>query len=343
MDLLFLQIVLPYTIHYFRPRKTVKKIVTATWKYLARQLRLTSYFFGSRYPIEEVSAHRWDVTRLWTRKYLLDPLDKQDGSFRRVPALDGIALPKNMSATAAVTDRGAPIDAESAYLIARQNIEAKKAKRDIKADYMIVYIPPHFRYRLVVFILSLWSLGAMSAGFILALPIAIGRGFFQLIITEDVHDGYSFLAGFYLLWGCYIIGRAVERLDKRRQRRGDDGPRAHLATLIFKRGLLWTAQTTYMVFFLGVVVPTLVAIVVDLYVVLPIRLAMDPTMEPTIRIVDEWALGLLYVKIGLHAHMVQPQGSVARGIEHVRWLLPLPAFTNFNYRFDTTVGLIQIL
>ncbi|KAF9013558.1 hypothetical protein BDZ89DRAFT_467644 [Hymenopellis radicata] len=346
VDLLFLHFALPYTIHYFRPRKTVKKIVTAVWKYLAHQLRLTSYFFGGRYPIEEVTPPKWDVKTLWTSKFFLDPGAKQDGSFRRVPAIDSIALPRDVGATAAVDERGAPADAHAARLISIQNREAAKAKHDIKQDYTLVYLPPNFRYRMVTFIMLLWGLGAMSLGLVVALPIALGRGFFRLFVAEDVHDGYSFLLGFYLLWGCYIIGRAVERLDKRRQRRGEEGPRASLATLVFKRGLLWVAKTAYMVLFLGIVIPTLIAIVVTLYVILPIRLGLNPALVPKIRIVDEWALGLLYVKIALQARRVNPRGPIAEGIEHIThngWTHPDPIAATKEVIAPMTGGLLAMI
>jgi len=252
---------------------------------------------------------------------MIDAEDVADGSFRRVPATDNIALPRDMRATVAVAENGEPVDDAARALMALQDAEANKAKRSIKDDYMIVYLPPSFRYRVIGFITLLWIFGAVLIGFGVALPIQLGRSFFKLFTSREVHDGYSFIIGFYLVWMCYLFVRAIDRLDKRRQRRGGDGPRADLYILVVKRGLLWVAKITYMMLSLGVIIPILLAIVIDLYIVLPIRFTLDPTLTPRIRIVDTWALGLLYAKIAFHAHRIQPPNRITRGLQHVSSLL----------------------
>jgi E3 ubiquitin-protein ligase MARCH6 len=304
--------------HYFRPRTGVKKVSKALWMILASKLRLSSYFFGGRYHQEEYTPNHW-----WSN-FIRPELDfdaltsLRDGTFRRVPATDDISLPRDMHATASVTEDGDPTDEEAQKLIAMQNEEALKAKRVVNDDYEVVYIPPNFRQRVFMFIAVLWVLGAIFLGVMFALPIQLGRSFFGVFTAQHVHDGYSFLAGLYLLWACYLIGRAVDRLDKRRQRRGGDEPRADLRLLVIKRGLLWTAKIAYMIIFLGIVAPTLISLVVDLYIVFPIRLSLDPTLVPRIRIVDSWAMGLLYAKIVMHIHRTQPPNAITRGIQHVR-------------------------
>jgi E3 ubiquitin-protein ligase MARCH6 len=208
-----------------------------------------------------------------------------------------------------------------------QNAEAIKAKRSIKDDYTIVYLPPYLQYRVIGFITLVWIFGAIVIGFGIALPFQLGRSFFKLFTLREVHDGYSFIIGFYLVWMCYLFARAIDRLDKRRQRRGGDGPRPDLYILVLKRGLLWIAKITYMMLSLGIVIPVLLAIVVDLYIVLPIRFTLDPTLTPRIRIVDTWALGLLYAKIAFHAHNIQPPNRIARGLQNIMthgWTRPDP-------------------
>jgi E3 ubiquitin-protein ligase MARCH6 len=303
--------------HYFRPKKAVKDFARAIWKLLAARLRLTSYFFGGRHPDEEYTPNHWRIFSLRLPELLLDVNPTHDGWFRRVPATDQLALPRDIRATAPVTENGEPIDDEARALIALQNSEAEKAKRNPKDDYMVVYIPPHFRQRVIVFVALLWVVGAFLLGVAVALPIQLGRSFFALFASREVHDGYSFIVGFYLLWGCYLIGTAIDHLDKRRQRISGDGPRADLRVLVIKRGLLWIAKASYMVIFLGIAIPTLVAFVVDLYIVLPIRFTLHPEMTPTIRVVDAWALGLLYAKIALHANRIQAPNRITGGIQHV--------------------------
>ncbi|KAF7345383.1 RING-CH-type domain-containing protein [Mycena venus] len=346
IDLIFLHVVLPYTTHYFRPRAGIKRVSKMLWKFLASRLRLSSYFFGGRYLNEEYTSKHWSSLLFPSEDDYEDPSNVKDGTFRRVPASDNISLPRDMRATAAVNENGVPIDAEARELIRMQNEEAVKAKRAPHEDYVVVYIPPHFRYRVFAFIAILWVLGAMFLGVVFALPIQLGRSFFGLFVPRPVHDGYSFIAGAYLLWACYLAGRAVDRLDKRRQRRGGDEPRADLRLLVVKRGLLWSAKIAYMVLFLGIIIPTLIALVVDLYIVLPIRLSLDPSLVPRIRIVDEWAMGLLYAKIMLHVNRAQPANPITRGVQHITnngWTHPEPVTATREVIGPVTFGLLGMI
>ena len=284
---------------YLRPRKAVYRVAVHVWKFLAARLRLTSYMFGERNRGEEFSKtyKTWVACFRRSVKDIGEVIVKPDGSFRRVPASDNIALPRDMRATAQVHEDGSPVNDKAAALIASQNAEAIKAKRNIKDDYIVVYFPPRFRVRIVAFVTAVWTIMAIAAAICIAVPVQIGRHFFALISPSLVHDGYSFLAGFYILWGCYLVAKAAESMDRRRQRMTREGPRADFAVYFAKQSLLWSIKTAYMAVCLGVVIPILLALVVDVYVVLPIRLTLYPTMIPTIRLVDMWSLGLVYCKI----------------------------------------------
>ena len=323
IDLLFMHIVLPYTMHYFRPKRALHKIGVHLWKYLAHQLRLTSYMFGDRHASEEYTQKHWQWRQLFmARSIEMDDSEAEhDGTFRRVPNTDNVALVKNERATIQVNEEGMPETPEDARLMALQNAETEKAKRTVTEDYTIVYLPPHFRYRITLFIVGLWLVGSLMLAASIAAPILVGRGFFRLFVPRYVHDGYSFFAGFFLLWACWIVAQTVDRMDKRRQRRGGDEPRAQLPLYVAKRSLLWVAQISYLVFFLGFVIPALIATVMELYVIMPVRYTLNPEMNLRIRVVDMWALGLLYAKIAMRAHRLQPESQIARGIEHVGFQL----------------------
>ena len=281
--------------------------------------------FGGRYPTEEFTPSQWS----WRSLLIDDGIQMDDaeavheGCFRRVPNSDNVALVKDSPATVEVLEDGTPVNEEARKLIDAQNAETQKAKRSVKDDYTVVYIPPNFRRRVIVFLLCLWIIGSLILASVLAAPILLGRGFFRLFVQGDVHDGYSFIAGFYLLWGCWLVGSALDRMDKRRQRRWSDSEnRAEWPLFVVKRTLLWAAQAVYMVFMLGIVIPTLVGLVFELYIVQPIRHAANPLVEPRIRMVDMWALGLLYSKIVIRSFRMQPPAQVhgpdlIRGIDRV--------------------------
>ncbi|RDB15868.1 ERAD-associated E3 ubiquitin-protein ligase doa10 [Hypsizygus marmoreus] len=325
IDLLFLHLVLPYTMQYFRPKKALREFATVVWKVLAKKLRLTSYFFGGLHPDEERPSPMFSLR---STHPLPDADSPKDGTFRRVPATDNLALPRDMRATVQVTPDGQPFDEAARALMNLQNAEIEKAKRNVKDEFIVVYIPPLFRYRVICFIALFWMVGAVMLGAAVALPIQLGRSFFELFTTRDVHDGYSLIVGFYLLWGCYLVGTAIDRIDKRRQRiAGEQRGRAKLPMLVIKRGAVWIMKVTYLAVCLGVIIPTLISFVIDLYIILPIRFTLDPGMTPRIRVVDTWALGLLYAKIALHANRIQPPNRITRGIQRVianGWMNPAP-------------------
>ncbi|KAI0358245.1 hypothetical protein OH77DRAFT_1475139 [Trametes cingulata] len=320
IDLIFIQLVLPYTMEYFRPRKVLRRFGTALWKYLSRQLRLSSYMFGGRYPSEEYTPKHWSWRSLLgdDGMQMDDAEAVHDGTFRRVPNSDNVALVKDSPATVECDEEGLPLDADGAKLMLAQNMEAEKAKRLVKDDYTVVYLPPHFRYRVIAFLVCIWTVGSVMLATLLAAPILLGRGFFRLFLPYDVHDGYSFIIGFYLLWGCWLVGTALDRMDKRRQRRWSEGARAEWPLFVLKRSLLWVAQASYMLATLGVIMPTLLGLVVELYMIQPIKHAANPLVEPRIRMVDMWALGLLYAKIIVRSMRMHHAGhDRMRGIERL--------------------------
>ncbi|OSD05343.1 hypothetical protein PYCCODRAFT_1405960 [Trametes coccinea BRFM310] len=321
IDLIFIQLVLPYTMEYFRPRKGLRRLGTFVWKYFARQLRLSSYMFGGRYPSEEYTPTTWTWRFLLTSEDDVQMDDAEavhDGSFRRVPNSDNVALVKDAPATVDVDEEGYPLNEDGRKLIQAQNAEAERAKRSVKEDYTVVYIPPDFGYRVCAFLLLIWTVGSVLLATALAAPILLGRAFFRLFLPYDVHDGYSFIIGFYLLWGCYLVGAALDRMDKRRQRRWSDGPRAEWPLYVAKRSLLWVLQASYMAVTLGVILPTLLGLTVELYLIQPFKYALRPSVEPRIRMVDMWALGLLYAKIVIRSMQTHhPEHEIMRGIDRV--------------------------
>ncbi|EIN10123.1 hypothetical protein PUNSTDRAFT_35157, partial [Punctularia strigosozonata HHB-11173 SS5] len=328
IDLLVMLSVLPYTMQHFRPSKPIKTGASALWKFLSKKLRLTSYMLGIRVADEEITP----AYSAWTlfESSQIRAVDLKDGGFRRVPASDHIALARDMRGTAAVDENGVPLTEVDSRIIQSQNAEAEKAGRQIKDDYMIVYVPPHFKWRLALFVLGLWTAGAAATTAVISCPIMLGRAVFKLVIAEDVHDGYSFFLGFYLLYGCFVVGRAFDRMDKRRQRAwpdDDEVSSAPRSLYVLKRTLVWLAQILYMVAFCGFILPTLLSLVVEVYLILPIRFSMNSNFIPRVRLIDMWALGLLYTRIALKTHHLHSRTGIARGLQKIArngWTSPDP-------------------
>jgi E3 ubiquitin-protein ligase MARCH6 len=307
-DLVFLHLVLPYTIHYFRPRKATNEIGIFLWQKLSPKFRLSSYMFGGRFPEEETLSQpsKFPASIFGT---------KAKGTWRRVPATDNVAMVRNMRATAEVDANGVPINLLEQTVVTAQNAEAVRNKLNPEEDYTVVYIPPHFRYRIALFILCVWSMCCLGIATLATMPVLLGRQFFSIFTSREIHDGYSFIVGFHLLWACWVVGRTVDRLDRRRRRKESD--RASWPLFITKRTLLWTAKASYMAFFLVVVIPSLIATVVELYIIFPVRSIFNPDIAIRIRLTDMWVLGLFYTKIVLRLPGFEAPNHMNDGIQRV--------------------------
>ncbi|KAH9962695.1 hypothetical protein BC827DRAFT_206711 [Russula dissimulans] len=346
IDLLFLHILLPYTLRFFRPRRVIRTTSITIWKYLCARLRLTSYMFGGRHPDEERELPQTSWLGFGNSGSKIADGVGHLGSYRRVPNSDNVAVPRDMRATARVDVNGLPIDNEARGLIAAQDAEAEKAKRNPKDDYTVVYIPPHFQYRIGLFIFALWVIGCIFVTVALSTPILLGRAVFNLFTERQMHDGYSFLVGFYALWGCWVVGHAVERMDKRRQRRSADDARGNWPLYFLKRSALWLAKISYIVLLVGIAIPALIGLVVELYIIMPIRLSLNPDLVPNVRVVDTWALGIIYAKIILHANRLRPLNRITAGFNHIKahgWTNPEPFTATAEVIAPLIVGLVGML
>ncbi|EJD07670.1 uncharacterized protein FOMMEDRAFT_101037 [Fomitiporia mediterranea MF3/22] len=353
VDLLFLHIVMPSTIKYFRPRKLAFVLATKYWKFAARQLRITSYMFGGLHP-EEMRPSKCILS--WLSSLFgasnRDEMSTEDGnppfdgSFRRVPAQDNISLPREIRATVVVDRDGNPLDEAGRRLMDLQNAEAEKAKRNASEDYAVVYLPPHFRERVIIFIVSLWIVGSSLFVAGLAIPTLLGRAVFSVVLGREVHDGYSIMLGFYLLWGCYFVGTVLDRMDKRRQRSNSDEPRGEYAVYVFKRAMLWSGNVVWVAFWIGVVIPTLLAVVIEVYLVHPLRVMINPNWTLQIGVFDSWAIGLVYTKMALSTMRLRPETRIDTALKEMRdngWRRLNAVTVTLDIIAPVTAGLLGML
>lgn len=279
--------------------------MTLWWQWTANQLRLTSFMFGERRPNEEFTSP-WS----WKRIFGLNKGDavvvpSRDGGFRRAPAGDNIAFLRDKPALVPVDEEGKPLDETSREIIAAQDAEARRSGRSPAQDYTIVYVPSDFHKRVILFIIFFWLCGSFLLVSAIAIPIIGGRAIFGLFTPRVLHDGYSFIIGFYLVWWSYLVGSLFAKIRIRRQRhflgrqfeQGEGRIRANWLLFIFKRVTVYFSKIAWLGIWMGFIMPTLVSIAVELYLVIPLRYAVNPNLTPTIHIFESWAKGLILSKI----------------------------------------------
>lgn len=91
---------------------------------------------------------------------------RRDGGFARVVAADNVKIvPKRMYLVVR-NEEGEPFDDEGKEFIKDQ---LEKGPND-DSKFTVVYIPPHFRTRVLLFVYLLWITGSLSIGFITCTP-----------------------------------------------------------------------------------------------------------------------------------------------------------------------------
>ena len=297
--------------------------------------------FGVR-PAEEELQSIFSWRRLpiirdqpWVGAYTPNALEPvRDGLFVRAPAGDAIAFPENERQMLVTTDEnGTPLDDEGRRLIEVQNSAAAAAHRNVADDYTVVYLPPHFKYRVMVFTLYLWVTGVFLATAAVGTPILFGRLVLDQLVGRAAHDGYSFIIGASSFWAFVTVWNFVNKRYRGLQIMRRVWRDARAIPLAFRtaetqldissldplyleigRIMIWIGKIVILAITLGFVIPLFLALVVELYIILPIRIGLFVAEErtPTVYIWEDWALGLVLFNISLRmARLQNPPAIVA--------------------------------
>ncbi|KAF8318671.1 hypothetical protein DL93DRAFT_323184 [Clavulina sp. PMI_390] len=354
IDLLFLHIVFPLIVKHMDLVDRLTPFLHEWWDRGAHELRLSSFLLGERIPQEEfASQYSWKRLPLirdleWVKRNAAPELP-DDGGFARVPASDSVALPEpHKKMLVPTNEAGTPLDEAGVEAMASQDEAARKAHRDPAEDYQIVYIPPHHQRRVFAFVGYIWTTALAMAVTAFGTPIFVGRLVLDFIPGVPIHDGYSFLLGVTLLWLGVIIfkfGRSVYLAI--RQEHTAVQARLHQSNAgTFERvkswaelylggwlQLTWTGlQHLALWTMLAFVIPLLMATVFQLYILLPLRTFIYPTIEgtvPTLHVWEDWALGCLFAVALVRMNPPENQAQLIRNGEMRRPNEVLEAWWNF--------------
>ncbi|CAE6382190.1 unnamed protein product [Rhizoctonia solani] len=280
VDLLFLHLVMPPTVKRLTIGGWMKARLEVWWKFVARQLRLSSFMFNQLHADELQRESRGlrpmnGPAETWTI-----PSDEHlYGRWLRVPKSDNIAFLRDQPVLIEVNRAGQAVRPRGEEVMAEQDEETRRAGRTPEQDYIIVHAPPYFGARCLLLVVLLWITAASITVTGTVGPILIGRWLLSTIAHKShVHDGYSLVVGWYVLWGLWRVHRSQVRS--------------------WISALAWVANVLCIGIGMGVIIPILVAVTLQMYVVLPLRLWWNPETVPVLRIAEDWALGLVLMKIG---------------------------------------------
>ena len=264
-----------------------------------------------------------------------------DGRFVRTPASDQVKIPKGTGVFLDVNENNTRRDGAS-----------DRPEGDIYStdQYQLVYLPPDFGLRIFLFILFIWIFAAATGVTITIVPLVFGRWMFRRMIPQHVraNDIYAFSIG------IYVLGSAVYALSH--VPAAYRTAKAYVAAAIVANGghdVFWrtrdaiarAARIIYTYFFVLLVAPLFVASLMELYALVPLNelmygvvlkpdfakalaagTAKAATQTHTIRVVQTWTIGLLYLKLGTRIVNTWFRGSrvsnAARAVLRRGWLDP---------------------
>jgi len=216
----------------------------------------------------------------------------RDGRYVRTPASDQVRLPKDRKAFLEVNEVNQRVDGQP-----DRDDGLHGAKSDM---FKMVYLPPNFRIRVFFFIVSIWLFAAVTGVSFTVIPLVLGRKIFARVIPAHVqkNDVYAFSIGIYILGSliyCLLHLRGwVSYL--RNSLKFDTETPAKVFRKIAAVGL-WLGRLTYAYAAFGLVLPTLFAMAIEFYLIIPLHTYFAPNETHVVHFVQSWTLGLLYVKL----------------------------------------------
>jgi E3 ubiquitin-protein ligase MARCH6 len=168
--------------------------------------------------------------------------------------------------------------------------------------FTIVYIPPLFKLRIALFIFLIWVFAATTGVGTTIFPLIIGRRMISSLFPNNtpVNDIYAFSVGIYTVGGIFygvVHSRPGLTTVKKGLQPYIDSPQQvlpkaysmimHLLRLIYISGAF------------ALFLPSLFALVTELYVLVPLHTYLGGPQTHVIHFVQDWTLGVLYVRMAL--------------------------------------------
>jgi E3 ubiquitin-protein ligase MARCH6 len=354
LDILFYNFLTPVVVRIARPSDGLQAMYKWWFRKCARVLRLSDFLFGEKNKDEE-GRHVRRTWKAWImakkgdpdhpvigedRKILAEDRGMQvyfmfDGKHVRAPSSDQVRIPKGTPVFVEVDECNRRLDGKS-------DNDGVHAKDSVWTK--TVYIPPWFKVRIGIFVMMVWVFAALTGVSITIIPLLLGRYLFSLLLPFDakINDIYAFTLGIYILGIMLYLSMQIPKLINALHTALVPRPDAPMPTPIraflnmtisFATFLKQAAATIYVYSCTTILLPLLLSILIELYILMPIHAAffspnlstnpnrttlLIPTSPGTnsstlsfshttthpsnnasheIHIIQDWTLGLLYLRL----------------------------------------------
>ncbi|OJJ50540.1 hypothetical protein ASPZODRAFT_85965 [Penicilliopsis zonata CBS 506.65] len=339
VDLLFYNFVMPLALRSLKPSDGLQNIYAWWFRHCAHWLRLSDFFFSERRPDEEghhvrrtwqdvLHGKKGDINhpvvneeqRALAEAQGLDAYFVRDGRFVRAPASDQVRIPKGNLVFLEVTEANERVDGAA---------DPDDGLHGRASDmFAKVYIPPFFRVRVAAFIFLIWVFAATTGVGITILPLVIGRKFIAAWFPESapINDLYAFSTGLYIAGAvAYVAFYCKVGFALAKERVGPylASPRQTLVGVY--SGTLHALRLIYLFLALSFLLPSIFALITELYILVPIHTYLGGGEAHVIHFVQDWTLGVLYVQMGLKFlswHSTSRPAAVLNAVFRDGWFNP---------------------
>lgn len=324
LDILFYNFLTPVVVRFARPSDGLHAMYKWWFRRCARILRLSDFLFKDQHK-DEQGHHVHRTWKSWLTRQTGDveesldsePEDKdvevyfkKDGRHVRAPASDQVRIPKGSPVFVDV-DQTTDDTADG---------QAPQVNGTDPTMTAVVYIPPWFRVRIALFVIAVWFFAAFTGIMVTIVPLLAGRKILSTAIpnANNVNDIYAFSLGVYVLGG--ILWTILHYRPILTFLRSTFWPSSETRAQAFSKILSYTKQTLSVVYVysaLGLGLPILFAVLLELYILMPIHVFFGPEDSHVIHVIQDWTLGILYVRIGTRILTWNRQSRTARAVQAV--------------------------
>lgn len=340
INLIFYNILVPLIVKLFQPTEAWNKVFEWWFRTWGCWLRLSDFLFGVKQPKEGLRQaskkwpHQWEhIITLENRDpalmAALEGLGDQqhqmchttaDGSYARVPASDAVKPPRGHSAFL-------PVDRYNKRLDGQHDHEfGCHGHKDPK--WTMVYIPPNFRLRIVALVAAMWLFLVVAGCSVTLLPLLMGRAIVAAMV-KDV-DGMSDIYAFSI--GVAILPLPIYAHKRQRAIRRwlHDTLEALPRSLSLRNGLVAVTRLAGLAYFystLLLIFPLLLSFTLRIYIIIPFHTYFTynsatlysssphtPLSSHTVHLLQEWTLGLLYLRLIIKYTLARPNSRPARAM-----------------------------
>ncbi|KAF1957746.1 hypothetical protein CC80DRAFT_469686 [Byssothecium circinans] len=275
LDLLFYNFLTPVVIKFYKPSDGLHAVSKWWFKICARFLRMSNFLFGDKNGDEEGRKVNGEMVF--------------EGKYVRAPASDQVRIPKGDPVFVEVDKDNVRKDGnnEGGGVHNSSNLVTK------------VYIPPWFRVRIALFVFTIWIFAAITGISVTIIPLIFGRYLFSLFLPKhiEMNDIHAFSLGIYTLGSMvYTLYQAYKFISSLHP---IPSPLATLYNISHTtlRVSLHALRFAYVWTSLILLIPLLFAILIELYLLMPLHAYFGPSEPHVIHVIQDWTLGFLYARL----------------------------------------------